>query len=445
MRRILLAGLVLFILAALSLSTLSLPSLSAAPRVRPPRGPLAKPANLAAYVSDEILVAFRPGIRPDTAAQAVGARVHSQIEGLGVHILKVPQGTVEGTLRALEHNPLVEFAEPNGFVYAFANPNDPYANGICYWDSSGQCTTQWAWAKVQGPQAWDLTTGSATVRVAVVDTGIDAGDPYGLPPDPPHEDLGAGSRCNSPTTPVILKSYVSGERGNDDNGHGTHIAGVIGACTNNTWAVAGANWAIQLMGVKVLSWYGSGTWSAVASGIRWAADNGAKVINLSLGGSGGSNTLRRAVDYAWSRGAVLACAAGNSGNSARSYPAFYTNCIAVAATDGNDQKPSWSSYGNWVEVAAPGVAILSTTQDTWEWCFLCWGEGYYEGYDSLSGTSMSTSFVSALAALIWASGKCGTSNSCVRSRIENNADAIAGTGTYWTKGRINFYRALNGP
>src|SRR3972149_5974703 len=242
MRRVLHAGLVLLILSVLSVATIPLPPLSAAPRNPAPRGPLAKPANLAAYVSDEILVAFRPGIRPDTAAQAGGARGHSQIEGLGVHILKVPQGTVEGTLRALEHNPLVEFAEPNGFVYAFENPNDPYANGTCYWDSSGQCTTQWAWAKVQGPQAWDLTTGSATVRVAVVDTGIDAGGPPGLPPDPPPEDLGAGSRCNSPTTPVILKSYVSGERGNDDNGHGTHIAGVIGACTNNTWAVAGANW-----------------------------------------------------------------------------------------------------------------------------------------------------------------------------------------------------------
>lgn len=94
-----------------------------------------------------------------------------------------------------------------------------------------------------------------------------------------------------------------------------------------------------------------------------------------------------------------------------------------------------------MDVAAPGVAILSTMQDTWEWCYLCWGEGYFEGYDSLSGTSMATSFVSALAALIWASGKCGTSNTCVRSRIEKNADAIAGTGTYWAKGRINFYKA----
>ncbi|MBI3976459.1 MAG: S8 family serine peptidase, partial [Armatimonadetes bacterium] len=146
--------------------------------------------------------------------------------------------------------------------------------------------------------------------------------------------------------------------------------------------------------------------------------------------------------YAWNKGAVLVCAAGNSGTTAATYPAFYTNCLAVAASDPNDARPSWSTYGSWVEVAAPGLGILSTMQDTFEWCSLCWLYGYFEGYDTLSGTSMATSVVSGLAALVWASGKCGT-NACVRSRIENNTDPVPGG--YVSKGRVNFFKALNAP
>jgi thermitase len=278
----------------------------------------------------------------------------------------------------------------------------------------------------------------------VVDTGIDVGGVslFGAPDDK-HPDLAICNRT------VEKKSYVAWEDGNDDNGHGTHIAGVIGACTNTPapgeTGIAGANWAVTLMAIKVLDYSGGGTWSAVANGIRYAADNGAKVINLSLGGNRGSNTLRSAVDYAWNRGAVLVCAAGNGGNSARSYPAYYANCLAVAATTQADTKASFSTYGNWVEVAAPGAQIFSLMQDTWEWCFLCWGYGYYEGYDTLNGTSMATAVVSGLAALIWSvPGLCST-NGCVRARIENTADPIAGTGQYWSKGRVNFSRAVGGP
>jgi len=146
---------------------------------------------------------------------------------------------------------------------------------------------------------------------------------------------------------ITLKSYVSGESGNDDNSHGTHVGGVIGACTDTATptGVAGANWNVHLLGVKVLNWYGSGSWSAVAKGINWAANNGAKVINLSLGGSTGSTTLRNAVNNAWNKGAVVVCAAGNSPNTTPSYPAYYTNCLAVAATNQNDQRASFSTYG----------------------------------------------------------------------------------------------------
>jgi len=395
--------------------------------------------NVQDEVQDEVLVSFGPDVNPNVVARSVGARIHGRLEGLGVYVLKVPAGSVRGTLRALEHNPLVEFAEPNAYLHAFADPDDPYDNTTCYWTSGGVCTTQWAWAVVHAYQAWDVTQGSATVKVAVVDTGIDVGDPnYWWPDFTGHPDLVG---CQS----IIIKSFVSGESGNDDNGHGTHVAGTIGACTNNTIGVAGANWAVQLMGVKVLDYSGSGTLSAVASGIRWAADNGAKVINLSLGTNAPYKTLERAINYAWNRGAVLACAAGNNGTAAPTYPAAYPNCIAVAATDSTDAKASFSSYGaSWVDVAAPGVGILSTVQDDWTWCFLCYWYGYFPEYDALSGTSMSAPHVAGLAALVWATGKCSTA-SCVRARIENNTDAISGTGTYWAKGRVNYYKAVSAP
>lgn len=402
------------------------------------------PVQHGPYVEDEVLVSFKADVSPAVVARSVGARIHGQIAGLDVHILKVPPGSVEGTVRALTNNPLVEFAEPNGFVYAFdhGNPNDPYDDGpACSPASNGVCSRQWAWAKVQAYDAWHWVRGSGTVRVAVVDTGIDVGDPnYFWGPDlTGHEDLVS---CQS----IIIKSFISGESGNDDNGHGTHVAGTIGACTNNAVGVAGANWAVQLTGVKVLYYDGSGTISAVSNGIKWAADNGAKVINLSLGTSSPYRTLERAVNFAWNKGAVLACAAGNSGNTTKSYPAAYTNCISVAATDENDAKASFSSYGvaSGVDVAAPGVRILSTIQDDFAWCFLCYWYGYYTSYDVLSGTSMAAPHVAGLAALIWASGKCLT-NSCVRTTIENNTDQIAGTGTYWSKGRINYYKAVSAP
>ena len=377
------------------------------------------------YVANEVLVAFRLGANPHAVAQGAGARIQMELEGLGVHILTVPEGAVERVVAALSRNPQVEFAEPNGYLQAFAVPNDPSLGA------------QWAWGNVQAYDAWDVTTGSAGVRVAVVDTGIDVGDPdYPWGPDATgHPDIVS---CQTP----IIKSFVSGESGNDDNSHGTHVAGTIGACTSNGIGVGGVNWAVQLMGVKVLDYAGSGTLTAVSQGIRWAADNGAKVINLSLGTSSRYKTLERAVNYAWNKGAVLACAAGNAATSARTYPAAYVNCIAVAATGPNDAKAAFSSYGaSWVDVAAPGVDIYSTMQDEYTWCFLCYWYGYVEGYDSLSGTSMAAPHVAGLAALIWAKGAC-TTNACVRSKIESTADPVPGTGTYWAYGRVNFYEAV---
>jgi len=428
MRRI---GIVLFAFVFLVLP-FSAPGIGAPARTRTPS------ADRGRFVHDEVLVAFRPGANPAVFARAFGGRVQAELEGLGVYVLKVPSGAVENVIAALSANPQVEFAEPNLYLHLFLDPNDPYDNDPtnCYWTSANQCITQWAWAKVNAYAAWDVTAGNAAVRVAVVDTGIDVGDlNYSTPDYTGHADIVG---CQTP----IIKSFISGESGNDDHGHGTHVAGTIGACTNNGIGVAGANWAVQLMGVKVLDWSGSGTLSGVAQGIRWAADNGANVVNLSLGTSSPAKTLERAVKYAWNKGAVLVCAAGNSGGTQFTYPAAYVNCIAVAATDENDARAAFSSYGaSWVDVAAPGVNILSTIQDDWFWCFLCYWYGYLPEYDALSGTSMSAPHVAGLAALIWAKGSC-TTNTCVRQQIEQTADPIPGTGNFWRYGRVNYYNAL---
>jgi thermitase len=146
------------------------------------------------------------------------------------------------------------------------------------------------------------------------------------------------------------------------------------------------------------------------------------------------------VNYAWNKGTVLACAAGNSNTSAKSYPAAYANCIAVATTDDMDQKAALSNYGSsWVDVAAPGYNMLSTLPDSD--VVYTTEKGYHKTYDSLSGTSMAAPHMAGLAALVWATGSCSTP-ACVRSKIENNTDKIAGTGTYWSRGRVNFYKAV---
>jgi subtilisin family serine protease len=181
--------------------------------------------------------------------------------------------------------------------------------------------------------------------------------------------------------------------------------------------------------VRVLDNNGFGTTFDVAQGITYAADHGAKVINLSLGG-GSASTLRDAVNYAWNKGVFLACAAGNDGTSSTSdnYPAAYPNCFAVAATDSSDRKASWSTYGSWVEAAAPGVSIYSTYRGS--------------GYATVSGTSMSTPHVSGLAGLL---ASQGLTNVAIRDRICSTADRIGGTGSSWTCGRINAARAVGTP
>lgn len=355
------------------------------------------------FMPGELLVKYRAGSLLSALAvnASIGAKVIEVSPYSGVYRLRLPRNvSVASAAAELSSRPDVEYAEPNFIARATATPNDTYYNN----------SIMWGLFKVQAGAAWDITQGSSAVRVAVLDTGADTS----------HPDLSGK---------VVLQWDFAYDDSvpEDTNGHGTHTAGTVGARTNNGVGVASIGWNTSLMIGKVLNNSGSGAYSDIADGIYWAAANGAKVINMSLGGSGGSSTLLNAVNSAWSSGLVIVAAAGNNGNTAPSYPAYYANCIAVAATDSSDRRASFSNYGSWVDCAAPGVNIAST----------------YPGnsYVYMSGTSMASPNVAGLAALVWSTGY-GYSNSSVRSRITSTGDLVtSGFGSYPTR-RINAYNAV---
>jgi subtilisin family serine protease len=393
------ARLLLGSLVVTALLTLSIGPSSAADRRQSPD---------ARAVQGQYLIKFTPGSSHQERRDAVERHDGKLIPGVSrLDINAAFFDNVEGgpsspdsqrVMNDMKKEKIVRFIEPNFLYRASFTPNDP---GV------GQ---QWAWGRINAYSAWDVTQGSSATTIAIVDTGIQR----------THPDLDAKI--------VAGYDYVQGDTAPDDgNGHGTHVAGTAAAETNNATGGAGTCPNCKLMPVRVLDNSGSGSLTNVANGITWAADHGAKVVNLSLGGPG-SSTLQSAVDYASGRGVFLSCAAGNSNTSSTSnaYPAAYGNCFAVASTTSTDARSSFSNYGSWVEVAAPGSSIYSTWLNS--------------GYNTISGTSMATPHVSGLAGLL--SGQ-GLSNAQIRQRICDTAADIAGTGTYWTCGRIDARAAVS--
>ena len=360
-------------------------------------------------VPGQFVVKFRAGVTDASRTEAItarGGRFFDRIPDLGADAVEFPavakNPTKEATasiITSLKQDPNVEYVEPNYIYSAIFTPNDPGRS------------QQYAWNNIQAYQAWDVTQGSSSVVIGIVDTGIQR----------THPDLDAKITGGW--------DYVQNDNAPDDgNGHGTHVGGTSAAETNNATGGAGTCPNCRLMPVRVLDNNGSGSLTNVANGINFAANNGAKVINLSLGGPG-STTLQNAVNNAWNLGSFLACAAGNSNTSstANAYPAAYSNCFAIASTTSTDARSSFSNYGTWVEVAAPGSSIYSTWLNS--------------GYNTISGTSMATPHVAGLAGLL---ASQGLNNSAIKSRICSTSDAISGTGSLWTCGRINAFRAVTG-
>jgi thermitase len=361
-------------------------------------------------VPGEVLVKFKSDAHPasvQTAISAQNARAVGEVPALGVQRLKVPEGQELAVIAALQHHPLVEYAEPNYIAHAIdTNPNDTYFNP--------PYSRQWGLTQIQAPAAWDITTGSSDVTIAIVDSGIDLD----------HPDLNGKI--------ILGYDYVNGDWvPDDDYGHGTHVAGIAAAWTNNGQGVAGVSWGARLMALKVLNASGDGSYADVASAVTYAADNGAKIINLSLGGDYDSQTLHDAVIYAHNAGCVVVAATGND-NGPVLYPAKYAEAFAVAATNSSDQRYSSSNYGPEVDVAAPGVSIYSTY--------------FGGGYTYMTGTSMAAPHVAGLAALVW-SEYPGYTNDQVKGRIEMTALDLGTLGwdQYYGHGRVDAQAALCTP
>ncbi|MDY6783771.1 MAG: S8 family peptidase [Cyanobacteriota bacterium] len=325
---------------------------------------------------DSIVVDFREDI-PVQVEQHVAAiaREYNLIPRLNSEFSNSDQIYIlEGdtsTLKALRKSGLkrvTESIEPNYIYQAFTPPNDP------------DYSKQWNLHNINVEQAWDETHGSG-VTVAVIDTGITQ-----VP------DL-------KQTKFVRGYDFVSDRvEATDDVGHGTHVAGTIAQSTNNSFGVAGIAYEAKIMPVKVLG-QGGGTVADIAEGIRFAADNGADVINMSLGGPGESKLLEEAVNYAYDKGVVVIAAAGNENRNSASYPARYPRVISVSALDSSGKKAPYSNFGAGVDLSAPGGSdtgkIIQHTIDPRT------GEAVFVGYQ---GTSMAAPHVAGVAALVKASG-----------------------------------------
>ncbi|MCA0987007.1 peptidase S8 [Guptibacillus algicola] len=359
------------------------------------------------YLPDQFIIRFKAGVTPSTALQIIsrvgGLTVIDTIPVLNVYVVSVDPALLNIKMTIISNFSGVEYVEYNGILNAQLTPNDPLF------------PQQWGLLKINSVRAWNVTRGSTLVNIAILDTGVQTN----------HPDL---------VDKIILSQNFSTSATSEDlNGHGTHVAGIAAATTRNDLGVAGLAINPKIMNIKVLDDSGSGSFSDVAQGVIYAADNGAKVINLSLGGPSASATLQNALQYAKNNGVLNVAAAGNDNSSNLFFPAAYAQCLSVAALNQDDTKAAFSNYGaSWVDVAAPGVSILSTLPTYAN------SQGGTD-YGSLSGTSMATPFVSGLAALMLSLDPNATN---VQNAIETTTVPINGTGSLYQRGRINTYAAL---
>ena len=315
-------------------------------------------ANEQQYAKGHILI--KPAKNISTSALNAVLRNHnaspkSVIKGINVHVINVPVGAEQAVTNALSHNPNIEFAELDLLnVLEETIPNDPYYSSA------------WHLPKINAPLAWDASTGSNVV-VAVLDSGIDAS----------HPDL--GSRLLGGFNTVDNTNNTS-----DIAGHGTKVAGVIGAISNNGIGVASIAWDTQILPVRVSNQSsGSAYTSDLAEGVIWAADNGAHIVNASYALTS-SSSVNSAANYLRDKGGLMVVSAGNDG--AEWTFGDSANLISVSATSSSDSKTSWSSYGSFVDVSAPGASIYTTANGS--------------GYASVSGTSFSAPLTAGVLALI---------------------------------------------
>lgn len=400
------------------------------------------------YVPDEIIVKFKAGVGDELIGE-INRRHETSFLGKSrsgrfrrLRIKKLRR--VQEMLEKYRKDPNVEYAEPNYIAHAFGAPTDPYYSYQWHLDND-------VYGGIGMEAAWDIENGDPTVVVAVIDTGVAYenhsdlvcwyswcwGDNYYLAPDLANTNFVPGyDFVNADTHP------------NDDNGHGTHVTGTIAQSTNNRIGVAGVAYNTSIMPVKVLDYAGSGYYSWIADGIYWATDNGANVINLSLGGPSYSLALEEAVAYAYNNGVTVIAAAGNDGNAALGYPAGYNPyVIAVGATQFDETLAPYSNYGPDLDLVAPGGNTLvdqngdgyvdGVLQQTFGNTTNDWGYWFYQG------TSMATPHVSGVAALLISKGTATTPGE-VREALQSTAKDLGSPGfdTIYGWGLVNAYDAL---
>lgn len=345
-------------------------------------------AGTAAAEAPTVIVKYRPGrssARRAADARRAGVRqTVGSVRGQGARVVRV-SGDPDQVARRLARSPEVLYAEPNCRLRASAAPNDRFFRNLG------------GLAEIHAARGWDLAGLAAFplgggVPVGIVDTGIDA----------THEDLqGKLAACGTSVNGAVKAGACA-----DDNDHGTHVAGTIAATANNRLGVVGVAFSSPLVICKALSGDGSGSIADVASCIVWAHQRGAKVISMSLGGAA-SITLRNAVRLAWKAGAtggsVLVAAAGNDGSTATEFPAGYPEVVSVAAVSDAGAHAAFSNVNDDVELAAPGVNVLSTKRGG--------------GYVRFSGTSMATPHVAGATALVWDQHRRSTAAS-IRARLD---------------------------
>ncbi len=377
------------------------------------------------YVEDQLIVRYKDNAT-DEQIQGIlkkyEAEVVKRLDAISRLVIKVPDGRGEAVLQELLRDDLVESAERDYINEINFVPNDTSIGMQWALINTGQTVegrTGTANADINADLAWDVSRGQG-IRVAIIDTGIDEG----------HPDL---------ASKIAVKKIFNGTSMNDVYGHGTHVAGIIGAVTNNSQGVAGVCPDCQLVIAKALDDSGKGPDSVWIEALLWAADQNIKVVNISFGSSTNSTAKQDAINYAWNKGIVVVSSSGNNGNTQQMYPCANTNVLCVSSTDNKDQKSSFSNYGTWVDIAAPGSKILSTFPRTTS--TLQQQKNQQTTYGYLDGTSMATPVTAGVAGLIWAS-QYGSSASEVVKRITDTADKIQGTGQYWAYGRVNAAGAL---
>jgi subtilisin family serine protease len=395
------------------------------------------------YHPERVLVKFNPKVGSAQVQQLAATQGLVELRshpGIGLHVYRVPRkATVKDTIAALTASPAVVYAEPDWQVHAAdVFPTDPLFPQQWALHNIGQ-TGGTADADIDAPEAWQINHSACSVIVGVIDTGVDY----------THQDLA----CNIWTNPGEIPGNGIDDDGNgyvddvhgydwvnldanpmDDHGHGTHVSGSIGACTDNGVGIAGVTNCVKIMALKFLDSSGSGWTSDAVSALLYATSMGAKLTSNSWGGGGYSSALRDAIAAADAAGCLFVAAAGNSGQNADLYPMYpaaydLPNIISVAATDSNDQLAGFSNYGpTSVDLGAPGVDILSSLPGN--------------QYAAWSGTSMATPHVSGAAALVWGANPSLT-HDCVKGQILSTVDPLpALDGKTLTGGRLNLNNAL---